>query len=116
MRRELMHRQIVRPGPKLGRFCAAILVGMALLMSRSANAALVISAQSTTAAAGSTGNSFDVFLTNTGPSSVTLGGFSFELQVGPNITITSVNISTSVAPYIFGGHSLFGPVISLDAP
>jgi len=88
-----------------------LLAGMAvsLLGPASAQAALILSVQSATAAAGSSGNTFDVLLNNSGPSAVTIGGFSFGILT-PNINISfrDANTSTS-APYIFGSNSLFGP-------
>jgi len=74
---------------------------------------LIVSVESVTANAGSTGDALDITLTNTGTSAVTVGGFSFEVSVATtNVTFTEANISTTVAPYIFQGSSLFGPVIS----
>ena len=65
--------------------------------------------QSATAAVGSSGNGFDVQLTNSGPADVTIAGFTFGiLTANVNISFTDANISTS-APYIFAGNSLFGP-------
>ncbi|HEX4793402.1 MAG TPA: hypothetical protein VH370_06400 [Humisphaera sp.] len=110
-----MQKQIVRPGSKLGPCCAAMLaVGLAMLASRSANADLVVKALSTSAAAGSTGNAFDVTLTNTGPASVTISAFAFELSVGPSITLTDVTNATA-SPYIFDGLG-FGPELTFDSP
>lgn len=77
-----------------------------------ARADLIISAGSSVAAPGSTGNSFDVDLTNTGPSAVTLGAFSFGLLLSDtDITLTEANIDTA-SPYIFLADSFFGPLIS----
>ena len=66
-----------------------LLAGMAvsLLGPASAQAALILSVQSATAAAGSSGNTFDVLLNNSGPSAVTIGGFSFGILT-PNINIS----------------------------
>jgi len=61
-----------------------------------------------TANPGTIGNSFDVSLTNTGASPVTIQGFSFEIAtVTPNITFTGAFTNTS-GPYIFGSNSFFG--------
>jgi hypothetical protein len=50
-------------------------------------------------------------LKNTGPGSITVGGFSFEVSTAsPGIVFTSASISP-LAPYVFDGHSLFGPNI-----
>jgi hypothetical protein len=58
-----------------------------------------------TASAGSMGNTFDVLLTNTGASAVTLGGFSFGIVTADtDITFTDATTSTS-APYVFAGDS-----------
>lgn len=58
-----------------------------------------------TASAGSTGNSFDVLLTNTGASAITLAGFSFGIETADtDITFTDANTSTA-APYVFAGDS-----------
>lgn len=62
--------------------------------------------------AGSTGNSFDVLLTNSGPGAVDLGVFTFEVTTSSSdITLTDATINTTVAPYIFSGNSLIGPDI-----
>src|SRR5258708_26882152 len=80
-----------------------------------ASSDLIISSSPSAAAPGSTSNSFDVDLTNTGPSTVTLAAFSFGLALSdPDITVTEANIYT-VQPYIFLGDSLFGPLISTTA-
>src|SRR5579884_513947 len=63
-------------------------------------------------AAGSTGDSFDVLLTNTGPSDVVLGAFTFEVATtSSDITFTDVTTATVADPYIFGADSLFAPDI-----
>ena len=64
----------------------------------------------------SSSNTLDIDLTNTGPTSIALGAFSFEIDVtDPHITFTSASTAT-VAPYVFAGNSLFGPIISTSAP
>ena len=96
-----------RQGPLLTMLVAG--VAAAFLWPASANASLIVAVQSTTAAPGSSGNAFDVQLTNTGPSAITVGGFSFGILTGnPSISFRDANTSTS-APYIFDGMSLFGP-------
>ncbi len=81
--------------------------------------ALIVSVQplSTPAAPGSTGNSFDVLLSNTGPTSVTIGGFSFGITTtDTDVTFTDATTGTSVlTPYIFDGNSLFGPDIATNS-
>lgn len=62
-------------------------------------------APGTTASAGSTGNTFDVLLTNTGPSAINVAGFGFGIVTADaDISFTDANTSTS-APYIFAGDS-----------
>ncbi len=91
---------------KLG-FAAAL-----MFCSAPAYASLIFSTQSVTASAGSTGDTLDVLLTNTGASGVSIGGFNFEIATSdPDIIFTSVFTSTVTAPYIFSGNSLFGPQI-----
>jgi len=71
----------------------------------SAHASILISVPSEAALAGSTGNSFDVTLTNTGPATVAIAGFRFQLlTTNTDITFTGGSFST-VAPYIFAGVS-----------
>ncbi len=93
------------------------LAALFVLSASSARAGLIVTAKNGTGAVGSTGNAFDVILTNTGPSAVSLGGFSFGLTTAnSNITFTQANVSTTT-PYIFpGANSLFGPVISTTPP
>jgi len=87
----------------------AAAVAAAFFCPASANASLIEMVQSATAAPGSSGNAFDVLLTNTGPSAITVGGFSFGISIAnPSISFRDANTSTS-APYVFDGMSLFGP-------
>lgn len=80
-------------------------------------AEVTINLQAVTDAAGSSGNTFDVTLTNTGPGAIGVAGFSFGLEVGTsNLSFTSVTTSTTTAPYIFGADSVFGPDISVQPP
>jgi hypothetical protein len=81
-------------------------------------AGIILSIQpaTTSAAPGSSGDSFDVVLTNTGPSGVSIAGFNFELTAAdPDVTLTQVTFGTA-APYIFSGISLFGPVLNSNGP
>lgn len=87
-----------------------------LLIAVSAEASLIISVGNVFAGSPSSGNTLEVNLTNTGPASISLAGFSFEIEVtDPHITFTSASISTAAA-YAFAGNSLLGPVISTSAP
>jgi hypothetical protein len=95
----------------LTRFAAAML----LLAPGAARADLVFNIESVSASAGSTGNTLDVTVTNTGPSAVTVGGFSFEISTPTsNINFTDATTATTLAPYIFGGNSAFGPSIAIS--
>ena len=61
---------------------------------------------------GSAGNSFDILLTNTSGPNVFIGAFTFEVEASsPDVTFIDATISTSAAPYIFGGNSTIGPDI-----
>jgi|SRR5581483_4507800 len=61
--------------------------------------------------AGSTGDSFDVMLTNTGSADVSLAVFTFEVATtSSDITFTDVTTATADL-YIFAGNSLIGPDI-----
>jgi hypothetical protein len=92
----------------------AVLAIAVLLLSVPAKADIVLSLESVTGAPGSTGT-FDVLLTNTGPSSQNIAAFNFELTTpDTNITFTDVTTSTTTATYIFP-DSFFGPDITTIA-
>ncbi|WP_435016779.1 PEP-CTERM sorting domain-containing protein [Tundrisphaera sp. TA3] len=103
-----------RPRPARLAFAAALLIAAFGTAAAPARAALVVDVQSITVAPGSSGNALGITLTNTGPGSVTIAGFSFGLTTSPGITFTEAD--TSVASYIFAGRSLFGPIISITPP
>jgi len=82
--------------------CAAVLV------CSPARASTIFSIQPSTVAAtpGSVGGAFDVVLTNSGPSSITVAGFSFEVSVtNTNITLIGADFSPASGAYIFAGDS-----------
>jgi len=88
---------------------------VALLISTPAGASLIVTVGNVSSVSPSSSNTLEVNLINTGPASLSLGGFSFELAVAdPDITFTSATIDT-VAGYVFAGNSLLGPVISTSA-
>ena len=92
-------------------------VAWVFLFVGAAQATLVVSAESVTASPGSSADSFDVTLQNTGPLSVTIGAFSFALSTSStHVIFTSATTSTTTAPYIFDGLSFFGPTISTTPP
>ena len=98
---------------KIALFVAGFAVVMTLGAER-ADASLIVSTPSFSAAAGSSG-AFDVVLVNTGAGSINIGGFSFGISTSNGgITFTSATVSTGV-PYIFSGDSLFGPDITISA-
>src|SRR5277367_3318367 len=98
----------------LSSMAPAILAIAPLLLTIPAKGDIVLSIESVSGAPGSTGT-FDVLLTNTGPSSQNILAFNFELTTADtNITFTDVTTSTTTAPYIFP-NSLFGPDITLSA-
>lgn len=91
---------------------------LALLCSVPARAAaLTLSIQSPVFAnPGTSGNSFDVLLTNTSGSLVSIGAFAFEFSTASSdVIFTDATTGTLAAPYIFGGNSLFGPDIATAA-
>ena len=89
---------------------------LGLLISAPVEAGLIITVGNVFSSSPSLSNTLEVDLTNTGPSAVSLAGFSFEIVVtDPHITFTSATIGT-VAAYVFAGNSLFGPTISTSAP
>ena len=90
---------------RFGLFVPAALAAL-LLFSAPAHADFIFSLEpGITAAAGSTGNFFDVLLTNTGGSAVTVGSFSFGITT-PDTDIIFTNADTSTTtPYVFTGDS-----------
>jgi hypothetical protein len=85
-------------------------IAMGFLSVLPARAGVILTIQSVSANQNTTGNSLDVLLTNTGPSSVSIGGFFFGFQTADtDINFTDVTISTVAATYIFAGNSLLGP-------
>jgi hypothetical protein len=89
-------------------------VAAALILGGSlpAQAGIIVSVESVSAARGSTGNALEVDVQNTGPS-VNIASFSFEISVavGSGISFTGANVNTVVNTYIFNGNSAQGPSI-----
>ena len=100
---------------KLSAIGSALLAGavMSIVTSMPVSAAgIKLSVGSASAAPGSSMQSFDVDLTNSGPSTLAIGGFNFDLSVrDTEISLTDVTPSTA-ASYIFSSNSLFGPDLS----
>ena len=85
--------------------------------ARDAAASIVVSVSpaTTTVAPGSTGDSFEVTLTNTGTASFALIEFRFDLMTSPSTSITFTSATTSTTdPYIFAGSSALGPNIGVE--
>jgi hypothetical protein len=60
---------------------------------------------------------FNVYLTNLGAAPVDVEAFSFEINTtSPDITFEQATTGTTIAPYVFAGNSLLGPVISFSSP
>jgi hypothetical protein len=76
---------------------------------------LILNIQSTSASPNTSGNAFDVTVTNTGPSAVSIDGFTLGIHTASSlISFTDATTGTTVAPYIFGvdgfaGSDLTGP-------
>ncbi|MBI2679719.1 MAG: PEP-CTERM sorting domain-containing protein [Candidatus Solibacter usitatus] len=99
------------------RFFALLLAGIAaaLLPSVPARAdVLALSIQSSINVNAGDSAGFDVLLTNTSGPAVEIAAFEFEVSTFffTDIFLTGANTSTVLAPYIFGGNSLFGPDIA----
>ena len=90
----------------------SILVGAALFGCLPAQASASYSMQmvTTTVNQGDMGDALEVMVTNSGPSSFTVGGFFFEITVADSdVSFTDGNTSTVLDTYIFAGDSFFGP-------
>jgi hypothetical protein len=101
-----------------GSWCKILSVAVAGLLLNTAvpaRAGMVISVQSVSASAGSSGDTLEVDLQNTGASAVSVAAFSFELTVpgGSGISFDGADYNTS-QPYIFAGTSFLGPTISIS--
>jgi hypothetical protein len=95
---------------RLAFFFAALFVLTSATWTR---ADLIVAAQTVAANAGSSNNTLEMALQNTGVASVNIAGFSFGVStMGTDITFTLADVNTVTLPYIFAGHSLFGPNIS----
>jgi hypothetical protein len=93
-----------------------VVAGLVLCTARSAGAGIIVSVQSVSASTGTTGNTLEVDVQNTG-ASVDIAAFSFEISVpgGSGITFTAADTSTSTFTYIFAGNSAQGPNINVTS-
>ena len=85
----------------------ACLVAAGFLGGMPAHAAMIIQVQNATAAPNSTGNFFDVTLTNTGLAPQNIAGFGLQLSVTDTdiaFDAAATNMATA-QPYIFAGDS-----------
>jgi hypothetical protein len=103
----------------MSKCCRRLLIAaaaVALLGSAPAQASLIMTIQNVTTSPGSTGDSFEVDLTNTG-AAVTVGAFGFGLSEGSsNVVFESASTATTGDVYIFAGNSMFGPTINTTPP
>ena len=85
--------------------------GVLMCTGLPARGGIVVSVQSVSASAGTSGNTLEVDVTNTG-APVDIASFSFEISVAPGsgVSFTGADINTSTT-YIFAGNSAFGPNI-----
>jgi PEP-CTERM motif len=69
---------------------------------------------------GSTGNTFDVVLQNSGPADVSIDTFNFEVDTtDTDITFSQSSVNTTTVPYIFSGNSFdvaFGLTLNTMSP
>jgi PEP-CTERM motif len=87
---------------------------VALLISAPVEASLMITAGNVISNSPSSTNELEINLTNTGSASLSLAGFSFEIETTDSrVTLTSATTAT-VLPYLFAGNSLFGPIINIS--
>jgi hypothetical protein len=106
-----MIRRTTRKGMGPSRPILALALSLIACAAAPARADLIVQVGSVVAAAGSTGNGLEVTLTNTGPDAVSIDGFSFGLSVDPAVDLTGATTATA-SPYIFAGHSAFGPDVA----
>ena len=96
-----------------------LMVSLLCLSLSYAQADLRIIVGSATVGAPSTGNTFEVSITNVGSTaSVPIGGFSFGLSVpgASGITFTDATISTVLNGYLFAGQSSTPPFSNTGFP
>jgi len=93
-----------------------LVLAAALLVSAQVRASLIVAAGSAVSSSPSSNDTLEITLTNTGPTALSLGSFSFEIEVtDSHVAFTSATTGTGAA-YVFAGNSTFGPTISTSAP
>lgn len=115
-----MHRSATTATPRRAATSAALALALALAWlawgATPARAQMIMGITTNSFTPGSSTNSLDVTLTNTGASPTTIAGFSFEITAASNnVTFESVTDNTVSGAYIFAGNSSFGPNIELNA-
>ena len=75
-------------------------------VTRPAQADLLLSAQSVTAAPGTVNDTFQVYATNIGASAVEVSAFNFEIATSSTDIVFQQSSTTTGFPYIFAGNSL----------
>lgn len=91
-------------------------VAALLMVSSQPWASIILTSTTTIVSSPSSGDSFDLTLTNTGPSPEVVEAFSIGVSVSDtHVSFMSASTATLV-PYIFDGFSLFGPTISTSVP
>lgn len=107
-------------GRSAGRWLLqAAVVALILFAAGPAMAEYVISIQPSPATAlpNTTGNYFDVILTNDGEPTVAVGAFSYEFSVtNANVVFQSATTTAGTPAYVFVGSSYEGPTISTTSP
>jgi hypothetical protein len=108
-----MHGSLVS-GSRRGILSLAF-AGFLLCAGPPARAGIIVSVQNVSAAAGTSGNTLEIDVQNTG-ASVDIAAFSFEISVASSsgVTFTGADTSTSLATYIFAGNSFLGPNIAFN--
>src|SRR5271166_555058 len=111
-----MHRSATTVTPRRAATSAALALALAWLAwgATPARAQMIMGITTNSFTPGSSTNSLDVTLTNSGTSPTTIAGFSFEITAASNnVAFESVTDNTVSVANIFAGHSLFGPDITL---
>jgi hypothetical protein len=112
-----MHRSATTATPRRAATSAALALALAWLAwgATPARAQMIMGITTNSFTPGSSTNSLDVTLTNTGTSPTAIAGFSFEITAASNnVTFKDVTVNTVSVANIFAGNSLFGPEIKLN--
>ena len=109
-----MHRSATTTTPRRAARSAPLFLALALAWlawgATPARAQLIMGITTNSFTPGSSNNSLDVSLTNTGNSDVAIGGFSFDIVANnSNVTFSDVTVNTLSVGYIFAGNSALGP-------